>query len=233
LPDSDDWRIKRGSALWRFSDRLVVQGGRRGLLDLSVCVLADGRASPGTAGLLGPLVAASASEGIRRDTGVVSWLHWPNLVTIDDRVVAKTSLSMTEVQGSGGKTQVVMGILVNCFSSRPSSFPSALPCTSILDALGVEVDIALLRDKVLHALNWYHAEWERGMLRKLADRIRPTIAWLGRKVEVRAAGGPPLRGMARGLDDFGSLVLEQEGRGGRKTARAIHPEGVELVRVVR
>jgi biotin-(acetyl-CoA carboxylase) ligase len=233
LADSEDWRVRKGSSHVRFSDRLVVQRGRPGLLDLSVCVLAGGQASPGTAGLLAPLVAASTSEGIRRDTGIVSWLHWPNLVTIDDRMVAKTSLSMTEVQGSRGKTQVVMGILVNCYSSRPSSFPSALPSTSLLDALGVEVDVALLRDKVLHALNWYYAEWERGMHRKLADRMRPTIAWLGREVEVRAAGGPPMRGMARGLDDFGSLLLEQEGSGRRRTARAIHPEGVELVRVVR
>jgi BirA family biotin operon repressor/biotin-[acetyl-CoA-carboxylase] ligase len=187
-------------------------------------------------GLLGPLAAASTSEGIRKDTGVVSWLHWPNLVTIDGRVVAKTSLSFAAPPGSTGNarratTRATAHITVNCFSGRPDAFPSALPSTSILEVLGVEIDFALLREKVLHAANWYYAEWERGMHQKLAERMRPTIAWLGNRVEVRTAGGPPIRGMAKGLDSFGSLLLEQEGGEGRRRTRTIHPENVELVQV--
>ncbi len=233
LPDSVDWRVQKGSSLRRFSDRLVVQGRRAGILDLSVCLLASRPTSQGMLGLLIPLVAAATSEGIRRDTGIVSWLHWPNLVAIDGRVVAKTSLALTEARESGGRIQAVMSISVNCSSGRPTFFPSALPSTSILQALGVEVDLDLLRDKVIHAVNWYFAEWERGMRRKLADRMRPTIAWLGRDVEVTPSDGNPLRGRAKGLDDFGSLLLEQRAReGGTKTC-AIRPESVELVREVK
>jgi biotin-(acetyl-CoA carboxylase) ligase len=234
LSDSGDWRVRKGPSLRRFSDRLVVQGRRAGLLDLSVCLLAGGQTSHGMLGLLGPLAAASTSEGIRRDTGIVSWLHWPNLVTIDDRVVAKTSFSHAELPGSGGKTQVVMSVSVNCFSPYgPAGFPSALPSTSILQVLGVEIDVALLRDKVLHAVNWYYSEWERGMHRKITERMLPTIAWLGRDVEVSVAKGPPMRGRAKGLDDFGSLLLEREGRKGGKTTSAIPPESVEFVQVAR
>jgi biotin-(acetyl-CoA carboxylase) ligase len=232
LPDSTDWRVRKGSATKRFSDRLVVQGGRAGLLDLSIN-LGGGPTSRRMLGLLRPLVAASTSEGIRRDTGIVSWLYWPDLVTIDDRVVAKTSFSLNELPEPGGKAEVVVGISVNCFSSRPTSFPSALPSTSILHALGVEIDVALLRDKVLHALNWYHAEWARGMHQKLADRIRPTIPWLGHEVEVRTPRAPALQGRAKGIDDFGSLLLEQQPGRGRKRNRVVHPESVDLVRVVR
>ena len=196
------------------------------MLDLSVCLLFTSQRDPRGAGLLGPLAAACASEGIRRDTGIISWLHWPNLVTIDGRVVAKASLSLAAPQEPHGKAQAVFGVSVNCFASTPPSFPSGLPSTSILDVLGVEIDADLLRDKVLHAMDWYFAEWERGMHRKLVDRIEPTVPWLGRDVKVRTVDGKVLAGMAKGLDDDGSLLLE---RGGR--TRAIRPEGVELVRV--
>ncbi len=230
LADVVGWRVRKGRSLQRFSDRAVIQGRGAGLLDLSVCLVA-GRHSPGGLGLLGSLVAASTSEGIRRDTGIVSWLQWPNLVTIDDRVVAKTSISVA--QESAERTEVVAHIIVNCFAPVSCKFsPAGLPSTSILEALGVEVDLDMLRDKVLHALNWYHAEWERGMNRKLVDRMRPTIAWLGRDVEVFTSGGSRLNGKAKGLDDLGSLLLKCEDRNGNPKTRRLRPEAVDHVLVV-
>jgi biotin-(acetyl-CoA carboxylase) ligase len=228
---SSDWWVRKGGSVRRYSDRLVVQGRLAGLLDLSVCLAAGGEAAPGGLGLLRPLVAASTSEGIRRDTGIVSWLHWPDLVTIDGRVVARTSLSLDPRPGSRGEARIVARISVNCFAPRSNEFSSvALPSTSIRKALGVAIDVDLLRDKVLHALNWYHAEWERGMRRKLLGRIRPTIVWLGRDVDVKLADERVLKGRATGLDDEGSLLLEQKHRGGRSTSVRIRPESVNIVR---
>ncbi|MDA4115756.1 MAG: hypothetical protein OK442_04290 [Thaumarchaeota archaeon] len=205
------WRVRRASAIGRFSDGLVVQGGTRGLLQLSVCRASARRVNSGDFRLLGPLAAACTSEGIRRDTGIISWLHWPNLVTIEGRVVAMTSLSLTQPVEPGSKAQVVFGVLVNCSASVPSSFPSGLPAVSILEALGVEVDAGLLRDKVLHALDWYFAEWERGMHRKLVERMEPTISWLGRDVRVRTTDAKVLTGKAEAIDDQGSLLLDRRG----------------------
>jgi BirA family biotin operon repressor/biotin-[acetyl-CoA-carboxylase] ligase len=231
---SGDWRVRKGSSVPTFSDRLVVQGGGAGLLDLSVCLSADGREESGRLGLLRPLVAASTSEGIRRDTGVVSWLHWPDLVTIGDRVVATTSLSPAPRSESNEKTGAVARISVNCFAPRPSEFSAvSMPSTSIRKVLGVEIDVDLLRDKVLHALNWYHAEWQRGMSQKLIERMRPTIACLGREVEVSLAGGRVMKGRASGLDDEGSLMLEQKRARARTTSLRLRSESVNLVRVVR
>ena len=198
------------------------------MLDLSVCLLAGGKGDPGMLGLLGPLAAACTSEGIRRDTGIVSWLHWPDLVTIEGRVVAKASLSLVEPLGPDGKAKVDIRACVNCFASSPGEFPPSLPSTSILEALGVEIDPGLLRDKILHAMGWYFAEWERGMHRKLVDRLEPTISWLGRKVEVRTKDAKVMRGVARGLDDQGSLWLQRSG--GTITVPA---GSVELVRAVK
>jgi hypothetical protein len=216
--------------------------------------------------LLVPLVAACTSEGIRRDTGIVSWLYWPNLVTIDGRLVATTSVSASsqasssssgsgqqqkegEGKGEHGRYELVFKVSVNCFGGEPhrpsplattAAAARALPSTSILDALGVEIDMRLLRDKILHALTWYQAEWERGMHRKLVDRIQPTIPWLGRKVRVETTGSHDvLVGRAERLDDTGSLVLAGvERRWGRSSdhddedqTETLSPGDVELVRV--
>jgi biotin-(acetyl-CoA carboxylase) ligase len=206
------WRVRKGSTLGRFSDGLVVQGGPWGLLRLSACRVLEDKVQSGASGLLGPLVAACASEGIRRDTGIISWLHWPNLVTIDGRVVARTSLSVTQPANPDAKVHLVSRVLVNCFDGKPASFPSGLPAASILDVLGVEIDLDLLRDKVLHALDWYLAEWERGMHRKLVERIEPTISWLGGDVNVLTTDARVVAGRAKGLDDQGSLLLERRAR---------------------
>lgn len=231
---SSDWRVRRGRSLRTFSDRLVVQHGSAGLLDLSVCLAAESIEASGGLSLLRALVAASTSEGVRRDTGIISWLHWPDLVTIDNRVVATTFLSHAPRSESSKKAGVVARISVNCFAPRSYEFSSvALPSTSIRRELGVEIDVDFLRDKILHALDWYHAEWERGMSRKLVERIGPTIAWLGRDVDVRLADGRVLKGRVIGLDDEGSLLLDQEHRGGSSTNLRIRSEIVNLVRAVR
>jgi biotin-(acetyl-CoA carboxylase) ligase len=227
-----DWRVRRRSANQRFSEGLVAQGGRPGVLELSACRASSAHTSPESLRLLLPLAAACTSEGIRRDTGIVSWLHWPNLVTIEGRVVAKTSLSVSSPTEPDGKAQIVFNVSVDCFGEGPMPFPSGLPATSILDVLGVEIDVDLLRDKILHALSWYYAEWERGMHRKLVDRIQPTIAWLGHEVEVRTAD-EVLKGRAEGLDDSGSLLLEQRGARGSKKTRTVPAESVGLVRAVK
>jgi biotin-(acetyl-CoA carboxylase) ligase len=218
-----DWTVRRGSGVRRFSDGLVVQGGSAGLLRLWVCRgLSAG--APGAFGLLGPLAAACTSEGIRRDTGIISWLHWPDLVTIDGRVVARTSLSLEQPSRPGAKAHAVFEVSVNCFADG-APFPMGLPRTSIAQVLGVEIDVVLLREKVLHALDWYLAEWERGMLWKLVERIQPTISWLGQDVEVKTSDGAPLKGTALRMEEDGSLVLQ-----GRAT-HTIAPELVEVVRL--
>ena len=233
MADFVDWRVRKGTAPRRFSDGLVVQGARRGFLDLSASRLANGPTSIEALGFLRPLAAACASEGIRRNTGVISWLYWPDLVTIDGMVVARSTLSVAPAPGPVAKTRVKMGLSVNCFSKDPDPFPSVdLRSTSILETFGVEIDLDLLRDKILHALNWYFAEWERGMHRKLADRIQPTILWLGKGVEVTTTGGDVLGGVAEGLDDVGSLLLERREGRGRPRTRAIRPDSVEIVKAV-
>lgn len=204
------WRVRKGSAVRRFSDGSVLEGCERGVLELLVCRELAAPALPHRAGLLWPIAAACTSEGIRRDTGAVSWLHWPNLVTFEGRVLARTWLSTTD-QTPVGPRHFIFTIAVDCFARPPTALAEGLPATSILEVLGVEIDVRLLREKVLHALDWYLAEWEAGRYAALVKRIEPTISWLGRKVTVPTSDGEVLSGRAKGLDESGSLILAPRG----------------------
>jgi len=231
LPYPSSWRISSGHSTKSLADRLVLDRSGGGILDLRVQLLVREAVPDRRFDLLRLVVAACTSEGIRRDTGIVSWLHWPDLVTIDDRVVARTTLALTAPPQHDRRARIAMGIAVRCFPNRLPAFAPPLPSTSIEGVLGVKIDLALLRDKILHAVDWYHAEWERGMDEKLAERIRPTIPWIGQEVEATLPGLPPARGLAKGLDAFGSLLLDV-GDGGGATTLTLRPGLVEVVRVV-
>lgn len=207
------WRVReegKGHSS-RFADRLVVEGGTPGLLRLTICREFLRGLSVEELDFLGPLAGACTSEGIRRDTGLVSWLHWPNNVTVGGLVVARTSC---DFQGGGARSRVVFSASVDC-SSREGA-PSQ---TSLLRVLGVELDRGMLRDKVLHAFQWYCDELERGMRQELLRRVAPTIPWLGGQVVVVLVDGGSARGRASGLDDEGRLLLVDR-RGGTLHLRA-------------
>jgi biotin-(acetyl-CoA carboxylase) ligase len=218
LAGSSRWRVRRGSSLGGFEDMLVLQGRRRGMLDLLAC-RARACDTAVSSSLLTPLIAASVSEGVRRDTGIVSWLHWPNLVTIDGAIVAVASVSAL---GDG----FVFEVHLNCFSDLPLTRCLGLEETSIKSILGVEIELTLVREKILHALDWYFAEWERGQYAKLVERFRPTIPWMGGKVRVVMSDGRLVRGIAAHLDEQGGLAIHA---GTRSRQKVLRPDDVRIV----
>ena len=202
-----DWRVRRGSAVRRFSDGLVVQGGRRGLLRLWVC-RAFSPAAPGAFGLLGPLSAACASEGIRRDTGIISWLHWPNLVTIDGKVVANTSLYLTRPSRPGAKAHAVFEISVSCFGDS-ASMPHRAAFDVHREVLGVEIDAEPpARQDPARPRLVFRRVGEGDAQQARPTGSSPPSPGSGRRSMSRTADGRVVKGKAVGLDEGGSLVLE-------------------------
>jgi len=187
-----------------------------------LCLSADLPGPSKNVGLLRPVAAAAVSEGVRKDTGVISWVSWPDLVTVDGSAVGKVRVSCTS------KTSIA--VRVNGHAPASQELLSAcIPSTSILEVLGAEVDLELLSDRVMSALDWYAAELERGAYRKLVERIEPSIRWMGDSVTVRMKDGTQKAGRASGLEEGGSLLLR--GRGGRTLS--ISPEDAECVVPIR
>lgn len=151
--------------------------------------------------LLGLFAAFSASEGIRKDTGIISWVHWPSTVTIEGKRVASTSAAVTK---SSGSTWTALDFQVNLLHNELAG------STSLYDELGVEVDRTLLLDKILESLSWMHFGWSTGTHPHILRRVTSMTETLGSKVSVQKAGRRA-SGSAVEIDSLGGLVVRLDG----------------------
>ena len=147
--------------------------------------------------LLGLFAAFSASEGIRKDTGIISWVRWPNAVTIEGKRVASTSAAVTE---SAGGTWAALDFQVNLLHDE------VVGSTSLYDQLGVEVERTLLLDKTLESLSWMHFGWSTGMHPQMLRRVTSMTEIVGGNVSVQKAGRRA-SGVAMEIDGLGELVV--------------------------
>ena len=166
-------------------------------------------------GLLGVVAAFCASEGIRKDTGIITWLRWPHEVvvaaasaeTAQERrrweTVAVVSPSTTD---PSGPPALVLNYRINVGRSRrPGS-------TSLEDLLGVSVDPGMLVAKVLDSLSWMHSGWEKEMYPQIVARLGSMLEDAGRRVAVvDRGGGEAVSGVVAGVDREGRLVVEVGG----------------------
>jgi BirA family transcriptional regulator, biotin operon repressor / biotin---[acetyl-CoA-carboxylase] ligase len=150
---------------------------------------------------LGLVAAFSASEGIRKDTGVISWVRWPNSVAIEGKTVATASAGVIRAKESN---RVVIDFNINV--SRPVSEGA----TSLLEVVGVEVDRKILLDKVLESLAWMHAGWVNGMHPQVLRRVKSMTETLGSIISV-PRDGRRVAGVATDIDAKGRLVVRAEG----------------------
>lgn len=156
--------------------------------------------------VLGLVAAFSASEGIRKDTGIISWVEWPDMVTIGGKVVGRTSARVRDAPKSGaegdGATRVAeITISVNLSPSKERAGE-----TSLLECIGVEVDSTMLLEKILDSLSWMQFGWINGMHDRLLGRVGSMTETLGRTITVRTSeDGSRVEGVALGLDARGRL----------------------------
>lgn len=168
-----------------------------------------------TALLMRLIAAFCASEGLRKDTGIISWVRWPSVVTIEGRSVATTSACVTP---KAERVWVELDFQVNILES-------ALPgATSLYEELGVEVDGELLLEKILESVTWMHFGWSNEMQPQILRRVRSMTETLGSRVTARR-GGVLAVGSAVEIDELGRLVLRLDDG---KTVRL--GAGDELVR---
>lgn len=151
---------------------------------------------------LGLVAAFSASEGIRKDTGIISWVRWPNSVAIEGKTVAATRARVTR---DGESNRAVLDFTINVSS------PVTEGVTSLLEAVGVEIDRRILLDKVLESLAWMHAGWVNGMHPQVLRRVKSMTETLGTSVSVSRRGSR-IVGVASDIDEMGRLVVQLRDR---------------------
>ncbi|MCU0895838.1 MAG: biotin--[acetyl-CoA-carboxylase] ligase [Rhodospirillales bacterium] len=146
---------------------------------------------------------------------------WPNDVLVGGRKVAGILLE-SSTSAAGLLQWVVIGIGVNV-ASHPPDTETMYPATSLSAEGAAGVDV----ERALEVLCRHLDRW----LRRWAEEGFPTVrsAWLerahglGAAIAVRAGDEAVLRGVFRGLDEDGALILDQAGARRRVTAGDVLP----------
>ncbi len=187
----------------RAPEGMVVQGtsAREGL---SFSVILRPERTP-HAGLLPIIATFCASEGTRKDTGMITWIRWPDEVVVGGLALAVTSVT----RGASGSSP--WAVLNFRFNLGSVGIPGS---TSLRALLGVDVDPDMLVGKVLDSLAWMHSGWVKGMTTQVLARITWMLESPGERVAVEVEGRV-VPGVARGVDEEGRLIVELDGTGAR------------------
>lgn len=157
-----------------------------------------------------PLATGVAVAEAAEELGAVVRLKWPNDLMADD---LKLGGILAEGFSAGpGLDGLVVGVGLNLDLSE-SALPEELRgrVTSVRALTGRAPAVEEAAAAVLSRLfDWYHALAREGPDRALEEWRRRSLPWWGRPVEARS-GGSILRGIARGIDGRGALILETEG----------------------
>ena len=207
-------RARAGASAWSavVTQRQTAGRGRQGRAWLSpagnlfLSVLLRPQLAPESAGVL-PLAAGVAAAEAAGEWGVDARLKWPNDLVVGERKVGGVLVEASA--GTGGLETAVVGIGIN-MALDPASVPPELrgAITSVRAEAGRDPGIAAAAAAVLDRLAvWYDALARDGPPRVLAAWRARSLPWWGRAVEARC-GDVTLRGVARGLDGRGALILD-------------------------
>jgi BirA family biotin operon repressor/biotin-[acetyl-CoA-carboxylase] ligase len=174
--------------------------------------------SPVAFGWLPLLVGLAAAEALSATAALDVRLKWPN-----DLVVESADSSLRKLGGVLAERTadaVVVGVGVNVTATRaelPVAAEGALDATSVLLEGGALTDREPLLRAVLRAVAARVEQWDDGADghaagdRELAEAYRARCTTLGRTVRVERPGGALLTGLATGVDDGGSLLVQPAG----------------------
>ena len=193
--------------------RAVQQTGGKGRLgrqwvspagNLYASLLLIDAATPDRAPELGFVAGVALASILARLLGKRALLKWPNDIVVNGAKLAGMLLEATQTQG--GAFACVIGVGVNC-GSHPQHLP--YPATD-LGSLGVAIGAADLLDSFAEELADRLDQWDegRGFAQIRADWLS-LAAGMGEGAEV-AMGDQRIKGVLRGLDERGRLLVDTE-----------------------
>jgi BirA family biotin operon repressor/biotin-[acetyl-CoA-carboxylase] ligase len=207
-------RAREGAPEWSavVAERQTAGRGRQGHAWLSpggnlfLSVLLRPGLAPGSAGVL-PLAAGVAAAEAAAEWSVDARLKWPNDLVVGDRKLGGVLVEASA--GSEGLDTVVVGVGINLAldaSAAPPPLRGAV--TSVRQETRRDPGVAAAAAAVLDRLSvWYDALARDGPAPVLTAWRARSVPWWGRAVEARC-GDAVLRGLARGLDGRGALILD-------------------------
>ena len=205
---------RAGAPAWSaiVAGRQTAGRGRQGRAWLSpagnlfLSVLLRPELAPASAGVL-PLAAGVAAAEAAGEWGVDARLKWPNDLLVGERKLGGVLVEASV--GNEGRGTVVVGVGMN-LGLDPAAAPPELrgAITSVRVETGRDPGVAVAAAAVLDRLAvWYDALARDGPPAVLTAWRARSVPWWGQAVEARC-GDAVLRGVARGLDGRGALILD-------------------------
>ncbi|MGD0918204.1 MAG: biotin--[acetyl-CoA-carboxylase] ligase [Thermodesulfobacteriota bacterium] len=178
-------------------------------LNLSLSVILRPKIPPQQASLITLMAAVATADAIRKFTGLVPLIKWPNDILLRDRKVAGL---LNEIHSEMDRIHfVILGIGVN-LNVNGKAFPKEVRtlATSLKKETGQTISRKAFLQHLLHELEgWYTVFLKEGATAILAAwRDRAKIK--GRRLRVHSFG-KTLVGVAIDVDSDGALILETAG----------------------
>lgn len=152
-----------------------------------------------------PLVTGLAvADGVRRATGLLAELKWPNDVLIDGRKVC--GILAERVDGDQGPAAII-GMGINT-TLAPDQLP--VPTATSLAIAGAEVLPGEVAAGILAALGEWYTRWLSGA--DLRAEYANRCSSVGRRVRVQLSASDSVTGEATGVDPDGCLLVATGGR---------------------
>jgi BirA family biotin operon repressor/biotin-[acetyl-CoA-carboxylase] ligase len=172
---------------------------------------------PADLGALGLVVGVCELRALHALGVTAAKLKWPNDVLVDERKLGGILIELRAE--SGGPACVVIGIGLNVALGAPllaKIAETGIAATDLVSAGLTDPSrnavAAALIDSCVQGL----LEFERDGLRPFIENWRDADALQGKMVDVRGAVGEVTRGLARGVDLHGALLVETAGEGLKK-----------------
>jgi BirA family biotin operon repressor/biotin-[acetyl-CoA-carboxylase] ligase len=171
------------------------------------------------------MLAVAVAEGIRRETGLLARIKWPNDVLIKD---AKVAGILTEMRAQTDAIEyVVCGIGINVNAAPAGALRQ--PTSSLSKLLGKPLlRLSLLRRILYEAEQLYFKARHNGP-RSVLETGQNLSCLQGTQVLIQLANQEHLEGMIIGMDDYGALLLRLESGVTRRITSGevslVRPEG--------
>lgn len=172
---------------------------------------------PAELGALGLVIGVCELRALRELGVIDAKLKWPNDLLVNERKLGGILIELRAE--TDGPACVVIGIGVNVALGAPllaKIAETGMPATDLVTAGLTQVARNTVAGTIVEQCIRGLLDFEREGLRPFIEDWRNVDALRGRMVDVRGANGDVVRGLARGVDLHGALLVETADEGLRK-----------------
>ncbi len=180
----------------------------KGGLWLSVLLDTGGVQSGEKFGLIPLMTASAVADAMASTAALAARLKWPNDVLINGK---KACGILGEILKVEGKQLAIVGIGLNVNNPVREGYEFSAVSTSVSEELGKDADLLELETAILSELANRNSLLNAGKYDQILNEWRGLSDTLGKRVKITTPT-EEIEGIAKDVNESGSLVLERDGK---------------------